>query len=266
MRESLLLGGLILGMACGTLGAQVPGEAQPPVPAPTPVERAAGSKVRIELVGDSLFSVGFGMGDAICKNFTAQVDCVNRGVGGTSTRTYRERGAWEPALAAKPDYMLVHFGDNDVATPGHNPREVTVPDFEVNLRGFLTEARAAGITPVLLTPLARRRFGPDGKIKSDTAPYAEVIRKIAAEMKVPLIDLQAESIALLNQMGPDSQARLSGRTRKQGAETVPDFTHLNAAGASLFGRMVDVDLAKAVPALAQYVKPQAVELAPYKVH
>ncbi len=44
--------------------------------------------------------------------------------------------------------------------------------------------------------------------------------------------------------------------------TIYDKTHLNWAGSYVFGRMVAVDLGKAVPELAKYVRPKAAELPP----
>jgi hypothetical protein len=76
-------------------------------------------------------------------------------------------------------------------------------------------------------------------------------------MHVPLIDLHAESVAYLNKLGPDAQRIVSGRTRRtpQG-EVVPDKTHLNVFGGYTFGRMVAVDLGRAVPKLQLYVRPE----------
>ncbi len=62
-----------------------------------------------------------------------------------------------------------------------------------------------GATPVLVTPLTRRQWDKEhpGKIKFSLAPYAEEVRKIAAEKNVPLVDLQASSIALCESLGPE---------------------------------------------------------------
>jgi hypothetical protein len=38
-------------------------------------------------------------------------------------------------------------------------RQVPLPDYIANLKRFVSEARAAGITPVLVTPISRRYFG-----------------------------------------------------------------------------------------------------------
>ncbi len=87
--------------------------------------------------------------------------------GGASTKTFREQGLWERSLETKPDYMLIQFGHNDMETKEHLPRQVSMAEYEANLRRYVTEARAAGIKPVLVTPLSRRYFEADGKMHSD---------------------------------------------------------------------------------------------------
>ena len=54
---------------------------------------------------------------------------------------------------------------------------------------------------MLCTPLTRRYFQADGKIHSDLTEYSEAMRGVANEMKVPLIELQGDSIAYLDKIG-----------------------------------------------------------------
>ncbi len=111
--------------------------------------------------------------------------------GGASTKTFREQGLWERSLQTKPDYMVIQFGHNDMVNAAQPmPRQVPLPDYEANLRKYIEEARAAGIKPILCTPLVRRFFQADGKVHSNLIEYAAAMKKVAAEMKVPLIDLQ----------------------------------------------------------------------------
>jgi lysophospholipase L1-like esterase len=228
----------------------------------TAAVRKPGTTVRIDLIGDSTQTDNAGYGRGFCANVTVQVDCLNMARGGASTRTYREMGLWDPALQTKPDYMIIQFGHNDEVTDQHLPRQVPLPDYKANLERFIAEARAAGITPVLCTPLARRFFGPDGKIHSDLTEYSDAMREVAGKLNVPLIDLQADSIAYLDRVG-QAEADNLGITKKDAlGKTIPDKTHLNWQGSYVFGRMVAVDLGRAVPKLKKYVRPTAAELPP----
>jgi lysophospholipase L1-like esterase len=126
----------------------------------------------------------------------------------------------------------------------------------------VNEARAAGIKPILVTPLSRRYFQADGKVHSDLLAHAAVMKRVATEMKVPVIDLQTESIAYLDSIGEAAGNKL-GLTKKNKDGTLgPDKTHINWQGSYVFGRMVAVDLGKAEPALKKYVLPHAAALPP----
>lgn len=228
--------------------------------AQTPAARKAGTTVRVELIGDSTQTDNAGYGRGFCANLTASVDCVNMAHGGASTKTFRADGYWAKSLASKPDYMLIQFGHNDMESSDHLPRQTTMAEYEQNLRQFVTEARAEGIHPVLVTPLTRRYFGPDDKIHSDLLTHADTMKSVATSMHVPLIDLQADSIAYLDKIGPAAGQALGITKKDTDGKTIPDKTHLNWQGSYVFGRIVVVDLGKAVPALANDVRPEPAEL------
>jgi len=254
--------------------------------AATAAVRKPGTTVRIDLIGDSTQTDNAGYGRGFCANLTAQVDCVNMAKGGASTRSFRAQGLWERSLQTKPDYMLIQFGHNDVvfnrplaptgvatdsaagagrpngAAPGGD-RALTDPgEYEKNLRQYVTEARTAGIKPILVTPITRQYFEADGKIHSDQTEHSETMRRVAAEMKVPLIELQNESIAYLDSIGEEAGHKFEITKKDVTGATIYDKTHFNWAGSYVFGRMVAVDLGKVAPELQMYVRPQAAKLPP----
>jgi lysophospholipase L1-like esterase len=229
----------------------------------TAAARRAGTTVRVDLVGDSTQTNHAGYGLGFCANLTAEVDCVNMSQGGASTKTYRELGLWDKALKTKPDYMLIQFGHNDRQTAEHLDRQVPIDQYEANLRHYVAEARAASIKPVLVTPLARFNFGADGVLNSDLADHAAVMRRVAADLKVPVVDLHADSSAYLKKLGEAKAIGLEVTTKnKVTGKTVPDKTHLNWVGSFIMGRIVAVDLAKVVPELRGDVIAEAAPLPP----
>jgi lysophospholipase L1-like esterase len=230
--------------------------------AQTAAVRKPGTTVRIDLIGDSTQTDHAGYGRGFCANLTAKVDCVNMARGGASTRSYREQGLWDHALATRPNYMVIQFGHNDLVTSQHLARQVPLADYAANLKRFVTEARAAGIKPVLVTPVTRRYFGSDGKIHSDLTEYCDAMRGVAHEMHVPLIDLQNESIAYLDKVGEAEGDKLGITKKDADGKTVFEQTHLDWQGSYVFGRMVAVGLGKSAPALRKYVRPKAAELPP----
>lgn len=218
---------------------------------------AQAAQPKIMLVGDSTQTPQAGYGLGFCANLTG-VDCLNYAHGGTSTKTYRRDGFWTKALAAKPDYMLIQFGHNDVQSAAHQDRETDLAtEYPANLRQFVAEARAQGIKPILVTPIARRYYKQDGKVHDDLEAHAAAMRKLAAELKTPLVDLHADSLAYLNSITEAESDLLANKKRDADGKLTGDRTHFNRQGAYVFGRMVAVDLGKVVPALATHVKPTA---------
>lgn len=168
---------------------------------------------KIVLVGDSTTAVNSGWGGSFCaKHVSSNVACVNLGRGGRSTRTYREEGSWALALKEMTSggfaqtYVLIQLAHND--QPGRPERSTDLAtEFPVNIRRFVDETRAAGATPVLVTPLIRRQF-KDGQVHDDLAPWADAIRKVAAETKTPLVDLHKLSKDAVQAMGPVEALKL----------------------------------------------------------
>ena len=208
------------------------------------------SRVRVELVGDSTMTDKAGYGLGFCGSFRpSEVECLNHSKGGASTRTYRADGLWASALAVRPDVMLIQLGHNDVTGNPPLPRNTTIEEYEANLRRFVDEAQAQKIEVVLVTPLARRYFQPDGSIHDDLDAHAAVVEKIARERKLPVIDLHEQSRALLVKTGPEAQ-RMWGASKIVDGNIAPDKTHLNLAGSAVIGHLVAEDLAKVDPRFA----------------
>jgi lysophospholipase L1-like esterase len=258
------LGSAVVLLLAAAGGTQALAQGDPPRafdPASAAV-RAPGTIVRIDLIGDSTQTNNAGYGRGFCANLTPHVDCVNMAKGGASTKTFREQGLWERSLQTKPDYMLIQFGHNDLESKDHLPRQTTVSEYEANLRRYVEEARAAGIKPVLITPLTRRYFEADGKIHSDLTAHAETMKRVAADMKVPVIDLHQDSIAYLDRIGEKAGNTLAITKKDDDGKTIFDKTHLDWKGSYVFGRIVAADMGKAVPELAKYVRPEAAALPP----
>jgi lysophospholipase L1-like esterase len=145
------------------------------------------------------------------------------------------------------------FGHND--QPGKGPERETEPEtgYAANLARYLTEARAAGMRPALVTSLTRRDFDErSGQLSDTLAPYVAAARRVATGYGAPLIDLHAASVRLCTALGPDGCAALSARK----PDGTVDATHLNEAGGARFGAMV-ADLAReAVTELRLFIEPR----------
>jgi pectinesterase len=213
----------------------------------------ADRRVRIVLVGDSTVTDHSGWGTGFKRFLTADAECINTSLGGRSSKSFRDEGHWEPALALHGDYYLIQFGHND--QPGKGPDRETDPQttFAENMARYVTEVRAIGAQPILVTSLTRRDFdrSGSGKLADTLEPYAEATRRVAARMKVPLIDLHARSLAFCEQLGPEKCEVFNLQK-----ETGVDHTHLDAGGSVVFARFVVEDLRRAVPALAPVLRQE----------
>jgi len=147
-------------------------------------------------------------------------------------------------------YYLIQFGHND--EPGKGPERETDPKttYRANIARYVDDVRAIGATHILITLLVRRLYKDDGTIRTTQTPYVDVVRALAAEKKVPLVDLHAISLADAEHAGDDVWADLSPRDDKGEV----DRTHLNAKGSDVVGRMVVEALRKVVPALAPMLR------------
>ena len=217
------------------------------------------AKVCIVLVGDSTVAPNGGWGPGFEPLLTKEAKCINWARPGRSSISFVSEGWWTKALADKPNYVLIQFGHSDM--PGKGPTRETDPKttFPAAMAKYVDDARAAGAKPILITSLTRRLFS-GGKIKSNLTEYADAVIKLAAEKKVPLIDLHARSIAALDEIGPKASEELNHVAKpKPGVpadpkDAKPDRTHLSPKGADLFGRIVADDLIKVIPELAPFVR------------
>lgn len=210
--------------------------------------------VRIILVGDSTVAKDSGWGNAFCADTTPDVTCLNMARGGRSTRSYRDAGTWAEVMAElhrtgpwKAAYVLIQFGHNDQSTDPARHTDLAT-EFPANLSAYIREVRAAGATPILVTPLTRRKFTGDGQVVAELAPWAAATRAVGAREGVPVLDLYAESVAAIQGLGPGGADALA-------MEGHFDQTHLGTKGAVLFGRIVEGDLVRAEPALRAYFRP-----------
>lgn len=208
-------------------------------------DAAAADKIRVVLVGDSTVTDKSGWGGAIGKFFKANVEIVNHSRGGASTKSFINEGLLKKALAAKPDYLFIQFGHNDC--PGKGPKRYTDPKstYMKYLKVYIKGARKAGAKPILLTPMTRRRFDDNGKIKSILTPYAKAVRRVGKEENVPVIDLYTGSVKLFERL---SEA-CSNDLQPKG-----DPTHFNPKGAKAMSRIIVQGLKKADPKLAKSLR------------
>jgi lysophospholipase L1-like esterase len=222
-------------------------------------------KTSFVLAGDSTVTDKAGWGIGFAELMTDRAHCTNMAKGGSSSRSYRDAGLWEKCLALKPDYLLIQFGHND--QPGKGPSRESEHDgaFRDHLRRFVDEAREAGIQPILVTSLTRRKWNQEGLIESTLSDYAAATSIVAEEKSVPLVDLHKSSILQCEQLGPTAYRAFEPMTA-DGA----DHTHLNQEGSRAVAPLVVTALLKELPQLRDCFSAESIDAAtvpkPYQSH
>ena len=209
----------------------------------------AAPPITIHLAGDSTMSIKraekrpeTGWGEYLAGQFPhGSVIVDNRAMNGRSTRTFIGEGRWNALIdATKPgDVVLIQFGHNDQSV--EKPDRYTPPvDYVRNLERFVADVRARRATPVLLTPVARRRFDEDGRVLASHGEYPDLVRTLAAREHVALIDMERRSSAALQEAGVEGSKSLflwlAPGEHPNYPQGVQDNTHFSPKGAQRMAR------------------------------
>lgn len=223
--------------------------------------------ITIYLAGDSTMAAKLpekrpetGWGEALQQFFDpAKVRVDNHAQNGRSTRSFIAEGRWQ-AIVEKlqaGDYVFIQFGHNDAAkerTERYTPPE----DYRRNLLRFINDVRMKKAQPVLLTPVMRRRFDKDGAFQDSHGVYPEIVRDVAAENWVPLIDMHSKSERVLRQYGAEASKKLFLHLAPDENANYPkgieDNTHFSPAGAEVMARLAVEGIREKNLGLTRYLK------------
>lgn len=226
--------------------------------------------VTVHLVGDSTMAqkvVGkrpeTGWGEALQQYFDRdRVRVENHARNGRSTRTFLSEGRWQAVVdQLRPgDHVFIQFGHND-ASREKEDRYTPPGDYRRNLVRFVAEARARGAVPVLFTPVMRRRFDASGTFYDAHGEYPDIVRAVAAEHGVPLVDMHRSSERVLRAYGAEASKRLFLHLRPGENANYPqgleDNTHFSPLGAEVMASLAVEDLRALPIPLATLLQPAA---------
>lgn len=206
--------------------------------------------IKVWMAGDSTMAfkevkaypeTGWGMPFAYFFDSTVTVENIAKN--GRSTKTFISEKLWQRITGGlqEGDYVFIQFGHNDEAK--EKVERYTTPDeYKTNLIRFVNETRAKKGNPILLTPVTRRQFDSTGHIKETHEQYSALVRAVAKELNVPLIDMDRKSQELLQQFGPENSKLLFLQLQPGEHPNYPngkiDNTHFNELGARLMAQLV----------------------------
>lgn len=170
------------------------------------------------------------------------IEINNCAMAGRSTKSFLAEGRLEAIkpLLRKGDLLLIQFAHNDW---NEKPERHTEPytTYTENLNVFMDAALEQGAVPVLLTPIPVRCW-EEGQLKDMHGEYPVAMRQLAAQRGVALLDVYAESLRVLTEMGEEATEPLYMNFEAGLYPAYPDGSkdnaHTQRAGAALYARIV----------------------------
>jgi lysophospholipase L1-like esterase len=132
------------------------------------------------------------------------------------------------------DYLFIEFGHNDQKE--HGPNDGPYKSYTERFEIFIEKAKSVNAIPVIVTSTSRRSFNDSGKVVNSLGEYPAAARKVAAEMGVAMIDVNAMTAAFYNALGKEASTKAfvhypPNTWPGQGDKPLADNTHFNSYGA-----------------------------------
>ncbi|WP_010517536.1 rhamnogalacturonan acetylesterase [Croceivirga radicis] len=221
-------------------------------------------------VGDSTVKNGrgdgadglWGWGDFLEQYLdSTKIKVKNHALGGTSSRTYIDKGLWDPVLSEikKGDFVLIQFGHNDdgpindtirargtIKGVGEETETInnlltgkheTVHSYGWYLRKMVNEVKEAGGKPILITPIPRNKWVNNTVIRNNSN-YGGWVKQVAEEEKVPYLNLNNLLALEMEKLGMEKVINTYFYDW--------DATHTNAKGAAVAAKLVAKSLQQKV--------------------
>jgi len=178
-----------------------------------------------------------GWGQMLPEFFNDKVLVKNIAKNGRSTASFISEGLWNQIISnvQKGDYVVIQFGHNDSSL---TKKGRTTPDeYKANLIRFVDDVKAKGGNPILCTSVARRKFDKEGVLVDTHGVYPDVVRQVAKDKKVPLVDMYKQTTQWLAAEGAAQSKQFFHKFAPGVSKLYPkgldDNTHYNEKGARI---------------------------------
>ena len=204
-------------------------------------------------------------GQQLPRFFTPGVVIANHAESGESAISFlgEQRFAEIMSLIKPGDFFFVQFAHNDQKVPNGLPRYTQI------MTDFVTQVKAKGATPVIVTSMNRDNFDAEGHITDTLGGYPQASRQIASDTGVALIDLNDMSKTMFEAMGPAGADHAFMKFKAgsyPGVERdISDTTHFNNFGAYELARCVVHGIRgirNAKPPIAKFLDPTVPDFDP----
>ncbi|UOQ93355.1 rhamnogalacturonan acetylesterase [Halobacillus shinanisalinarum] len=223
-------------------------------------------KPTIFLAGDSTMAdypsssrPQMGWGQKLFSYFTDEVFIMNKAVNGRSSKSFLTEGRLQEINASltEGDYLFIQFGHND-SKPDEHRRTDPYTTYQENLCTFIEATRSKGATPVLLTPIQRRKYLDEHTLEQTHGYFPDAMRELAYKHSVMLLDMTVKTTSLLLELGPELSKELFMWLKPGDSVNFPegarDDTHLNERGAQKVASLVVNSLVEHNSPLKKWIK------------
>ncbi|MFH7000895.1 rhamnogalacturonan acetylesterase [Flavobacterium bizetiae] len=235
------------------------------------------NKPTLFMVGDSTVKNGkgdgsgglWGWGDYIGQFLdTTKINIENHALGGTSSRTFQDKGLWIAVLnkLKKGDYVLIQFGHNDdgplndslrargtIKGIGNETQEIDniltkkheiVHSYGWYIQKVIREAKSKEAIPIVCSPIPRNDW-KEGKVPRNNQSYGLWAKQVADKEKVTFIDLNDKMAREMEKLG---EQKVTGTYFYK-----KDHTHTSAKGAVLSASVIIDQLKESKNSLKNYI-------------
>lgn len=170
---------------------------------------------------------------------------LNHAKNGRSTKSFMDEGRLDAIdkEIGEGDFLFIQFGHNDEKKEDLTRYTEPFTTYIENLKKYIDVARTHGAYPVLITPIERRHFNENHKLKDSMhTDYVAGMKEAAEKYNVPLVDLFTMSRAALEQAGEEESRNWHMNFDAGQYENYPegndDNTHLRYEGALLYAGLI----------------------------
>ena len=198
-----------------------------------------------------------------------EINVINYSMGGRSVKQMYQEGRLNDVLmtGSEGDFVFIQSGHNDekegndIGTASDPTARFGVGSTEAMYRSYLENCyipaiKARGMIPVFVTPMTRASKYEDGEFKNtftkEDRQFPKVMREVAEEYNIPLVDLNTLSCEYLTEIGYDAAMAMvmsleagetpgktnSGSYANGHPDNKIDTTHFKEALAKQYARIV----------------------------
>lgn len=188
-----------------------------------------------------------GWGQRLPQLMQGAVSVANYADSGESSASFLKSSAMFGAIKSRwktGDWFFIQMG--------HNDKDTSATDFQSNMTSYVTQAKAAGVNIVLITPISRVGYKlAEEHVNSTGADLPQIIRDLGKSQKVPVIDLTVTTWNWIQSINPKDYFAADSS-----ASGGYDHTHLGPKGGDAVAGFVRdaINANPGVPALVPYLR------------